>query len=69
VNAVPLYELVLRFPSHEETRLSDRPVRVGDVVKVGSREWLVHSDGGKGAQGGMRVLCVPANPGEPAERP
>lgn len=65
---MPLYELVLRFPSHEETRLSDRAVNVGDVLKVGSREWLVHADDGEGAHGALRLLCVPASAGERPER-
>ena len=38
---MPLYEIVLRFPSHDELRLTDRDPGVGGEVRVDGRPWIV----------------------------
>ena len=38
---MPLNEIVLRFPSHDELRLTDRDPGVGGEVRVDRRAWIV----------------------------
>ena len=38
---MPLYEIVLRFPTHEELRLTDHDPGLEGEVRVDGRPWVV----------------------------
>ena len=39
---MPLYEVVLRFPDHDEIRLADRDgYQVGDTIDIARRTYVV----------------------------
>ena len=38
---MPLYELVLRYEDREETRLTGRPLSIGETLQIGYDEWRV----------------------------
>ena len=55
---MPLYEVELRGET-TESRLTDRPLDIGETLRIGSRDWLVVEvaaarEGGRA----QRFICV-----------
>jgi hypothetical protein len=59
---MPLYEIVLRFPSHEEIRLTDHDPGLQGEVRVDGRSWLVvaEEEGGMQESVAKRYVAQPA---------
>ena len=58
---MPLYEVLLIRDDEQETRLTDRAMRVGETVSIGEEPWLVQSETmPERADAVARYICVPA---------
>jgi hypothetical protein len=58
---MPLYEVLLIRDDEQETRLTDRAMRVGETVSIGEEPWLVQSETTpERADAAARYICVPA---------
>ena len=57
--AVPLYELVLRYPDREEVRLTDQPLTVGETFQIDYEEWFVaeKDDRPENPRASARLIC------------
>lgn len=62
---MPLYEFLLEFPERREVRIGDRAPRVGDIMTVGGRTWLVDErlPGADAANARFRLLPTNAATG------
>jgi hypothetical protein len=62
---MPLYEVLLIRDDDEETRLTDRALRVGETVSIGEERWLVQSETDPArADAATRYICVRADAAE-----
>jgi hypothetical protein len=58
---MPLYEVLLIRDDQQETRLTDRAMRVGETVSIGEEPWLVQSETApERSDAAARYVCVPA---------
>jgi hypothetical protein len=58
---MPLYEVLLIRDDEQETRLTDRAMRVGETVSIGEEPWLVQGETTpERADAAARYVCVPA---------
>ena len=58
---MPLYEVLLIRDDEQETRLTDRSMRVGETVSIREQSWLVQSKTApERADAAARYVCVPA---------
>jgi hypothetical protein len=55
---VAVYEVILRFEDREEVRLTDRPLEVGDNLRITGSEWLVQRCEPRPERDGARYICV-----------
>lgn len=57
---MPLYEVLLIRDDEQETRLTDRSMRVGETVSIREQSWLVQSmTAPERADAAARYVCVP----------
>ena len=58
---MPLYEVLLLREDDHETRLTDRPLQIGETVSIGEERWLVQSEAPpERRDAATQYICVPA---------
>jgi hypothetical protein len=58
---MPLYEVLLLRDDQQETRLTDRVLRVGETIPIGEESWFVQSEATpQRADAATRFVCVRA---------
>jgi hypothetical protein len=56
-----MYEIVLRFADHDEVRLTDRRVRVGETLTIDGDKWVVGgTERPRNALALLSYICFPA---------
>ena len=62
---MPLYEVLLQRDDHEETRMTDRAIRVGETSAIGEQHWLVERVAPpERADAAALYICIPADGAE-----
>jgi hypothetical protein len=58
---MPLYEVLLLRGDDYETRLTDRPLPIGETVSIGQERWLVQREAPpERGDAATQYICVPA---------
>jgi hypothetical protein len=58
---MPLYEVLLLREDDHETRLTDRPLQIGETVSIGEERWLVQREAPpERGDAATQYICVPA---------